>query len=431
MELAKETADSIYEEAAAEQDEKSQEKIRNWAKQSESAAKLEATVKLARTVDGVPIEAAELDRDVWLLNCNNGTLNLRTGELRPADPADLITKSTGVEFDPEAKCPAWDKFVLWAMQDRKDLVEFVQRALGYSLTGDVSERLVFLLHGTGRNGKSTMLKTFRHLLGDYALRVASTTFEKPRGGGGGGAASPHLAQLKGARFVTTSEVEDGMQLATTMLKDMTGDETVSARELWKAPVEFMPEFKPWIAANHWPQVDADDQAIWDRLRLVPFDNRVSDRDMDRELGDKLRNEAPGVLAWAIRGCLDWRRLGELPTPDAVVEATKAYRDEMDTFTDFLNSTEQSDPNMPAQDMSPTALFEDYLAWAKKNDAPRLNTHAFKRRMEKLGYTQKNRGERGRVWMPPSNPKSPLASKKNKGLDYGAMAGVAKKKSKRT
>jgi putative DNA primase/helicase len=384
VELAKDTARSIYAEAGACADPNRCEALGKWAHASQSARALEAMVKLARTEAGVPVSADQLDSDVWLLNCANGTVDLRTGELRPADRDDLITKTTGIDYDPTATCPEWEDFVLWAMAGRKDLVEFLRRALGYSLTGDVSERMVFFLHGNGRNGKSTLLKTFRHAVGEYGMRVESSTFEKPVRGRGGGTASPHVAQLKGARFVTTSELEDGTELAAAMLKDVTGDETVSARQLYRDPIEFMPEFKPWIAANHKPRVDADDQAIWDRLKLVPFDARVPESETDRLLPERLRAEAPGILAWSVRGCLDWQSSGLL-LPQAVVDASQEYREEMDNFSNFLEwidelSMRADMGGVPPLDTSPSGLRNTYNEWARHEDLPRLNPTEFKTRM---------------------------------------------------
>ena len=224
------------------------------------------------------------------------------------------------------------------MQGNTELIEFMQLALGMSLTGDTTERLVFFLHGGGKNGKSVTLKVIRGILGDYALRVQSKLFEATKFKNGAGAASPEIAELKGKRFICTSEIEDGTKLATALLKDMTGDENMSGRFLYENLVEFKAEFKPWIAANHKPEVPAEDQAVWDRHAADPVRRSCRRRIRSiRLLGEKLLDEAPGILAWAVRGCLQWQKSG-MTTPAKVMEATAGYRAEMDYFADYLDAT---------------------------------------------------------------------------------------------
>ena len=256
-------------------------------------------VRLAQSDPKVVVSISDLDAHPYLLNCANGTVDLRTGELRAPTREDMITKSTGIEYDPNAKCPHWEEFISWVMQGDAELIEFMQLALGMSLTGDTTERLVFFLHGGGKNGKSVTLKVIRGILGDYALRVQSKLFEATKFKSGAGAASPEIAELKGKRFICTSEIEDGTTLATALLKDMTGDENMSGRFLYENLVEFKPEFKPWIAANQKPDVPAEDQAVWDRMRLIPFDARVEEDQVDPQLGAQLLTEAPAA-SWCGR-----------------------------------------------------------------------------------------------------------------------------------
>ena len=244
-------------------------------------------VELAKTDQSVVVSSNKLDQNIWLLNCTNGTIDLRTGEMYEHNKADLITKTTGVEYDPDASAPQFDKFIRWAMLDEEDMLEFLQAAIGYSLTGNVSERVILFCHGAGRNGKSTLLKTLRHIMGDYGLRVDATIFVQGRRDGS--SASPGLAQLRGRHYVFTSEMEDGTSFATELIKMVTGDETISTRELYRAPEEWMPQFTPWIASNHLPDIPAEDQAIWDRMRLIPFDNRISDRQQERAARRQIAN----------------------------------------------------------------------------------------------------------------------------------------------
>ena len=335
MELAKETAESIYDEAAAiiaaiPPGMSLDERIGWWqlagevsafAKSTHNMTRLTNMVKAAQTDPIVTISAEWFDRDIWLLNCTNGTIELRTGTLRPAVREDLITKTTGIAYDPDAKCPRWEGFTKWAMLDRLDLVTYMQRALGMSLCGNISERIVPFLHGGGDNGKTITLKTVCHCAGEYGQRMSSKTLEAARFASGGSGPSEDIAVLKGARFVYASEIEDGMKLATALLKDLTGDEgKLRARHLYKGSFEFTPEFTPWIGANHKMVIPSDDQAIWNRLRLIPYDAVISEAEKDGDLFNKLAAEAPGILAWLLRGCIDWQKYG-LNDPPEVMEAT--------------------------------------------------------------------------------------------------------------
>jgi putative DNA primase/helicase len=246
------------------------------------------------------------------------------------------------------------------MNNRQDLVTYMHRALGMSLSGNVSARQVFFCHGGGDNGKSVSLKTILHIAGDYGQRMQSSTLEAATFAKGGGGASDDIASLKGVRFACISEIEDGTRLASALLKDLTGDEKLTARHLYKSQFTFQPELHCWVAANHKPIVPADDQAVWNRLRLIPFDAVISESDKDPELGDKLKDEAPGILATLVRGCLEWQQDG-LTTPKAVLEASASYRDEQDTFKDFLDYI--ADGNFV---MTPSALRDTYNHWVREN-----------------------------------------------------------------
>ena len=274
---------------------------------------------------------------------------------------------------------------------RAGLEEYLQRLLGYSLEGGNPERIVLLLYGIGWNGKSTLLKTVRAVLGDYAKRVDKKTFLDS---GDGGTASPYLAQLPGLRFIYASETEEGNRVAVGLLKDMTGDEPVQPRALYRDPIEFTPEFTPWIGTNEKPELPAKDQATWDRVRAIPFDARVSDEDIDVNLGDELLEEGEGILAWLVEG---HRKYCEDPgpdkfrTPDVVLNANKEYREEMDDFAGFLAYLEDAEAEGCGIDWCRTPLRERSEMWARQNDAPALNARRFKAQMEAHGY--KVKGER--------------------------------------
>jgi len=239
--------------------------------------------------------------------------------------------------------------------------------------------------------RSTLLKTIRAILKDYAKRVDKKTF---LGSGDGGTASPYLALLPGLRFIYTSETEEGTRIAVGLVKDMTGDEPIQARALYRSPIEFWPECTPWIGTNEKPEISAKDQAIWDRIRLVPFDARVADEDINENLGDELLEEGEGILAWLVEGhrkyCED-PSPDKLRTPDVVVNANEEYREEMDDFAGFLTYLEDGEASGWSIDWSRGRLRDRYETWAKENDAPPLNARRFKAQMEAHGY--KVKGER--------------------------------------
>jgi putative DNA primase/helicase len=373
---------NMIEEAQTVTNEDRRQHLLKWAMASESVSRIKAAIELAKTDVDVAVSAETLDTEKWLLTCLNGTLDLKTGELRPARQDDLITKLVPFEYDPAAKCPQFEKFLDWALCGRAGLVDFVQRALGYSMTGDVSERKMFFLHGQGQNGKSTLLKTFRRILGDYAAKADAATFMlDPKNSGD--AATPSLARLKGARMINSAEMEDGMAMAESLVKDWIGDDSVTARHLYERKVEFWPEFKFWISSNYLPTVSAVDQAVWDRLRLIPFDARISEEDKDLELYDKLLEEAPGILAWAVRGLIAWHaRHLNVDVPVEVLAAGAQYREDMDFFKHFLE-------DLPAgQDWGLQDMQEAYTEWSKTNRAKRLNAIQFKTYMTQHGYTVK-------------------------------------------
>jgi putative DNA primase/helicase len=288
----------LYAEAAAERDPDRRKALATWARRSDSEARMREMINLAASEPYVPVRPAELDSQPWRLNVEDGTIDLRTGELLPHSRRDLITKLAPVRFDPKATCPTWLAFLDRVLGHDADLVGFLQRAIGYSLTGDTGEQVLFFLYGTGANGKSTLLETLRALLGDYAQQTDFTTLLERRGDG----PRNDIAALQGARFVAAIEAAEGRRLAEGLVKQLTGGDAVSVRKLYSEPFTFRPEFKLWLAANHKPVIRGTDQAIWRRIRLVPFTIAIPEGERDHELGLKLRAELPGILRWAVAGC---------------------------------------------------------------------------------------------------------------------------------
>jgi putative DNA primase/helicase len=325
--LAKKTVRSMYRDASHAEDEERRKAVAKHASRSEGADKIKAMLELARSE--VPVAPDELDSDPWLLNVSNGTVDLRTGTMREHRREDLITKLAPVEYEPNATAPTWEAF-LERVLPGEELRTFVQRAAGYSATGDTSEQVMLINHGAGNNGKSTFQEALAAALGDYSMRAPTEMLMAKRAGG----VPNDVARLKGARFVAASETEEGRRLAESLVKDLTGQDTISARFMRAEWFDFRPTHKLWLSTNHKPEIRGTDNAIWRRIRLVPWTVAIPPAERDRKLAEKLRNELPGILAWVTRGCIDWRREG-LQAPAEVRKATAGYRSEMDVLGDFL------------------------------------------------------------------------------------------------
>jgi putative DNA primase/helicase len=325
--LAKETVRDIYREASDAEDEDRRKALAKHAAASESETRIRAMIELSKSER--PLSPDELDADPWLLNTKNGTIDLRTGELREHRREDMITKLAPVEYDPNAAAPTLEAF-LERVLPGEELRGFVQRAAGYSATGDTSEQCMFIHHGPGANGKSTFQEAVSAALGDYAMRTPTETLLVKRAGG----VPNDVARLKGARFVTASETEEGRRLAESLVKDLTGQDTISARFMWAEWFDFKPTHALHLSTNHKPEIRGTDAAIWRRIRLIPWAVTIPAAEQDKKLPEKLRGELPGILAWIVRGCSEWLREG-LKAPEEVRQATKAYRAEMDVLAAFM------------------------------------------------------------------------------------------------
>ncbi len=327
VKLAHHTARAIFHEAAHAKDEDEQKAIAKWAVASQSAKNINAMLSQAKPYLAVGME--ELDCDPWIVNCQNGTLDLRTGRLRDHDPEDLITRMVPIEYGPEATCPRFERFLKETLVD-DEVIRFVKRYAGYSLTGSTRERIMAILYGSGKNGKTTLVELLHEALGDYARNtdVETLLIKKNQGVGN------DVAALKGARFVSAAEVEKGRRLAESKIKQLTGRDTATVRFLFGEYFDFKPEFKLWLSTNNKPVIQGTDDAIWDRLRLIPFTQRFDGAKADPLLSDKLRDELAGVFAWMVEGCLQWQEHG-LGEPESVTEATKQYREDMDTLAAFF------------------------------------------------------------------------------------------------
>jgi putative DNA primase/helicase len=336
---AKDTIRRIYTQAAEEQNEDLRKALVEWAVKSENAMRIHNIIALARSEPGIPILPSRLNNDPMLLNVANGTLDLRTGKLHKHRRQDYLTKLCPVEYDPGATCPTWERFLTEIFPATGDtaeqpgnteLIRFVQRFLGYCLTGDIREQILAIFWGNGSNGKSTMLNVLLELLGqDYAIKAPPNLLMAKRE-----AHPTEKADLFGQRLVTTIETEDGGRLAEALVKDLTGGDHIRARRMREDFWQFAPTHKLVLCTNHKPKIRGTDHAIWRRIRLVPFTVRFEGDRKDAKLPDKLRAEYPGILAWLVRGCLDWQK-DDLGLPEAVKQATQEYRAEQDLVAGFV------------------------------------------------------------------------------------------------
>lgn len=366
----------------------------SFAIRSESARGIAATLELARTEPGVAIEPAVLDRDPWILNTLSGTVDLRSGELRPHRREDMLTKIAPVDFDPTATAPAWDSFLDRVLPDA-DVRAFVQRFLGYALTGDVSEQVLAFGYGLGQNGKSTLLTTIQNILGDYAVQAPSDLLLASHGQ----RHPTELTTLHGRRLAVYIEAGEGRALAETLVKSLTGADMISARRMREDFWTFLPTHKIILAANHKPAVRGTDLAIWRRILLVPFNVVIPEAERDRKLPEKLIAESPGILRWLVAGCLDWQRNGLNP-PAAVKSATEKYRQDQDVIGGFLEDRCTIKPELKAHLFVPKGeLHKAYLDWAREQgDSDPLLMRAFGEKMRERGFEEDRHGDaRTRIW----------------------------------
>jgi putative DNA primase/helicase len=329
----------------------------------------------------IPISPMQTDIDGMLLNTPTGIFDLREGVLRPHDPEAYITKIAHVEYDPTATCPTWERFLGEIFGGDTDLINYVQRAVGYSMTASTVEQCVFFLHGSGSNGKSTFLSIIREMMGDYTVNIQPETIMVKNSAGG---ANSDIARLKSARLVTTVEPNEGARLNEGLLKQLSGEDPVTARRLYGDEFEFIPQFKLWMATNHRPLIRGTDDGIWRRIKMIPFTVQIPDEKKDKHLAGKLRRELPGIFNWAIEGCRKYQESG-LQEPRSVRGSTMEYRKDMDAIQQFIDECCEQSGECPA-----VSLYSAYSDWAKRNHQYEMNNNVFGRKMSERYVKQKTR-----------------------------------------
>jgi len=388
QELAKETAKGVIKWALGIEHEEARKAALSWGIKSSDVKRVKGMLTLASSDPRVHRQDKIFDSDEWLLNLTNGTIDLRTGALRPHSREDHITKVVDIRFNPDATCPLWESFLTRIMAGNKDLVHYIQLIIGYCLTPSVDEQCLFFLHGQGSNGKSTLAEVVTKLLGSYAYRVNSEILMAGRMMNPE-APSPVIASMKGARVVITSELEDGLRWSESRVKDLTGKDTLSGRHLNKEPINFVPTHKLIVYGNHKPVVRGSTEGIWRRIRLIPFSVTFADDDPEKDpkLLEKMVEELPGILNWAIKGCLEWQQNG-LPMPVEVKKATQGYRDDMDLVQQFLDEL-----CVPDKDVTTpfSMLYLAYEGWCLSRGEKPTSSVRFGDSLTHKGYVSLKRG----------------------------------------
>ncbi len=377
MQLAKAAALSIHGEAESAT-ENQQSALRKWANASQSLSRLRAMAELALSEPPIRIDVSQLDAHPLLLNLANGTWDMRHSALRPHDRADLLTKLSPARYEPNAKAPLWEEMLNRVFAQDAELIRYVQLAFGYAATGEATEHSVFLFLGSGANGKTTVLEAIRHALGEYSLSMdfGTLTAKHDRGG-----PTPEIARLRGARFVTATEAEQGERFREATLKKLTGGDTISARGLYRDSVDFRPTFTLFLSVNHLPALHGSDEGIWRRIKIIPFDVTIPQEQRDRTLTQRLTSEVNGIIRWILEGTAAWLHHG-LPHSAAVTKATMRYRRTEDNVPRFVEECCERGAQFTTDG---TVLFEAYTGWCGDEGVRAVSHDAFSKRLTALGF----------------------------------------------
>lgn len=331
-------------------------------------------LKFAHTniTNPIAIKGDEMDINPWLLACDNGVIDLRTGKLRDGRPDDLISKASPVKFTGiDTPAPTWELTLKQIFQDDQKLINYIARMLGYSATGLTIEHFLPIFYGQGRNGKGVILETISHVLGDLAAPIQSEMLLDQGRVKNSAGPSPDIMALRGLRIAFASETDQGRRFSTSRVKWLTGGDTLKGRYPHdKYETEFKPTHKLILMTNSKPDVSDDDFAFWERVHLIPFElsfverkpEKDNERPADKYLREKLLEEAPGILAWLIRGCLEWQRIG-LDPPEKILDATKEYRRDEDLLGHFLEEHCYEEPDA---ETSAADLYDRFVIWWETN-----------------------------------------------------------------
>lgn len=373
-----------YLEAAKHATDRTKRDLTDRARYLLTKKRADSILYLASTKDAIKITGREWDADPLILGVNNGVIDLRTGEFRTGKPSEYIRSHAPADWQGlDTPCPTWEKALQDIFTDDADMSSFIHRLFGYAITGQTIEHILPIFWGEGRNGKSTILETLAAVLGaDICMTTQADSLMETRRDGD--APQPFIYALRGKRLAWATESKEGQKINTGLIKQLTGGDSIRTRTLFqKDTLEFQPTHKVMLITNHKPHIPADDQAAWDRVTLIEFRTRFVDnptapneRAKDKNIKAKLLAESAGILAWLVRGCLEWQREGLNP-PASVKDATQAYRDDEDTIGLFLEECCLTGAGYSAQSAD---LFKRYQVWAENYGLKPMNMQAFGRRM---------------------------------------------------
>ena len=388
MERAKKMVEDMLEYAKSNCSDPNGKETLGWARKSQDASRIRAMIDLAKSDEEIVVRPERFDRDIWSLNCTNGTIDLKTGTLREHRREDLITKLVPAAYDPDAKAPRFQAFLENTFQSDPGLIRYVQKVFGSSLIGENPEQLFFILHGSGANGKGVLVNTLMDVLGsDYAKQMNPACLVEDMNTN----KEASLAALRGVRFVSACETNDANSIDEALLKQLTGGDRIVGRALYKNAIEFTPEMTIFLSTNHLPYVKDQGHSMWRRLVVIPF--HVTVEKPDPYLKAKLLDERQGILAWLVEGCLLYLKEG-LKQCDAVKAATNEYKQRMDRFGMFL---EECIVESQGSKVLSSRLYEGYKAWCGAMGMHPLNQPKVKEEMNRRGYLQR-RQKSGIFWL---------------------------------
>ncbi|MBA2721820.1 MAG: PriCT-2 domain-containing protein [Methylibium sp.] len=360
-------------------------KLLACAMRAQSAPGVEAALKLARSDPAIAASPDEFDCDPDLFNAANGVIHLPSGELLPHAPSQMLSRQSPVPYDASAACPAWHRFLEQVSCERADLVNYLKRVCGYTLSGRVGAEKMFFMLGRGANGKSVMANVVRYIFGSYAVVAPSAFLMLSRRDGGG--PTPELAMIAGARLVLANEVEAGSRLSGQMVKVAVSTEAITARHLHANPFTFRPTHKLWIRGNHRPIINDDDEGIWRRIDLVPFERNFAPEERDDGLEARLLEEAPGILAWMVEGHRMWRCDGLRPAR-CVDEASRAYRRDSDLLAQWIEDACEVGASYAAPQRQ---AYQHYQGWCREQGLGQYSKKSFTRGLVERGFGEKREG----------------------------------------